>query len=262
MIWANMKFKTLSNILIFSVFAAAFWGINIPKALAFDFGLNIASDSGRVGLNETLKTAINITSSSDDHWYSVTLFPSITPKGVKINFSPSSCTPPCSSIMTITTTKDAEQRNYPISISATGKGVTRNANYNLSITPLEGVLTAPLLISPVNSYISSNLTPFLSWSKVNGAEIYEITVGSITKQTNSPYFNIPLGMLSYNTKYDWRVRACNVSQADCSTWSDTWSFTTSQNQQATIESLKAQIAAIQKAILLLQEQLVKLKAGK
>lgn len=258
----GMKFKILSNIFIFSCLTAAFYGLIVPKALAFDFGLNLSSDSGSVGIGDTLKTAINIPSfSDDDRWYSVVLFPSITPKGVKIDFNPSSCTPPCSSIMSITASKDAEQRNYPISISATGKGITRTVNYNLSVIPLKAIVSSPFLISPVNNYVSPNLTPFLSWTKVNNAEIYEITIGNNARQTNSAYFNVPTGMLNYNTRYDWRVRACNVSQSNCSQWSNTWNFTTSQNQQTLIESLKAQIVAIQNAILLLQEQLRKLRAG-
>lgn len=257
-----MKFKILSNILVFSVFVVAFYGLNISKALAFDFGLNLSSNSGSIGIGDTLKTAINIPSfSTDDYWHSVNLFPSITPKGVRIDFNSSSCTPPCSSIMTITASKEAEQRTYSILIYATGKGITRTATYNLSIIPIKGEVAAPLLISPVNNYISSNLTPFLSWTKVNNAEIYEITIGNNTRQTNNAYFNIPAGMLSYNTRYDWRVRACNVSQSNCSQWSDTWNFSTLQNQKASLESLMAQIAAIKNAILILQEELRKLRAN-
>jgi hypothetical protein len=255
--------KKLSNTLIVFLIMVAFYGLNTPKALAFDFGLNLSSNSGSIAVGETLKTAINLLSySDDDHWNSVRLFPSMTPKGVEIDFYYSSCTPPCSSIMSITATEEAEQRTYPITIYATGEGVTKTANYNLSIIPLKGITSSPFLISPINNYISPSLTPYLSWTKVNNAEIYEITIGNNTRQTNSPYFNIPAGILNYNTRYDWRVRACNISQSNCSAWSDTWNFTTNQDQQARIESLKAQIAIIKNMILVLQEQLAKLKSGK
>ena len=103
---------------------------------AFSFSISLNPQQGTVGKEGTLKAAINIYSASsdwEDNWENVSLFSAVEPAGTRISFSPSYCRPPCSSIMTITTYKEAEIRNYSIPVIATGAGETRTATYYLSI---------------------------------------------------------------------------------------------------------------------------------
>lgn len=255
-------FKAIFRFLISVILIAIVFTSTAQKAMAFDFSLSLNPERGSVDKGGTLKAAVNIYWSSSDKGY-VSLFPAIEPEGVDIRFSPSSCRPPCSSIMTIYIRKEAQNKSYAIPIIATGEGVSRTVNYQLSISPLPLTLKTPALISPNNNSIVSGSTS-LNWPKVDGAEIYQWTFGSKNGQTAINSLFISAGMLNYNTKYDWKIRACNLSQDNCSGWSEIWSFTTSKNQvsvpdnKALLASLQEQILIIKNALLLLQEQLRKL----
>lgn len=69
-----------------------------------------------------------------------TSIPSVTfdiasglPTGATFSFSPPSCTPTCSSILTITTAATTPPGNYEIVITATGGGATQQTTYTLTV---------------------------------------------------------------------------------------------------------------------------------
>lgn len=228
------------------------------EVMAFDFWLSLNPQNGSTEKGGFLKSAVNIYWSSSDKGR-VTLFPAVGPEGIKIKFSPSSCRPPCSSVMTVSVSKEAENRNYSIPIIATGQGITRTVTYYLSITPLPTFIEVPRLISPLNNLTVSSLTPFLDWAEVNGAKFYQWAVGNKNGITSESFLVVPTGTLQYNTKYDWKVKACvDSSEQNCSNWSEVQSFFTPKDKETLISSIQAQIAVIRAAILRLQEELIRL----
>lgn len=99
--------------------------------------------------------------------------------------------------------------------------------YNLSgqIPPSQ-----PILVSPANGSMNVSTTLNLSWTKVNGANLYHLQIAKdsnfsiliyndSTIQTNSRTVQ-----LQSKTKYFWRVRAKN--NAGWSSYSTIWNFTT------------------------------------
>lgn len=132
------------------------------EALAFYFSLSLDPQSGSIDKGGTLKTAINLYSASSDwenSWEGVSLFSAVEPKGVRISFSPYYCRPACSLVMIISVSEEAESKNYSIPIIATGKGVTRKASYQLTITssqnPLEIIKDRNALLAEIQAQIDA-----------------------------------------------------------------------------------------------------------
>jgi hypothetical protein len=78
------------------------------------------------------------------------------------------------------------------------------------------------------------LTPRLEWNASTGASDYGLQVATNSTFTNLVvnetgitvlYYDIPGGLLSWNTTYYWRVNAKN-SFGSTSAWSTTWYFKT------------------------------------
>lgn len=253
--YAIMERKLLI-VLICLFFSLAIFVLTTQKAMAFSFSISLDPQQGFIDKGGVLKAAINIYSSSSER-ERVSLFPAVEPEGTRIRFSPSSCRPSCSSIMTISTYKEAEDKNYSIPVVATGKGVSRTATYYLTIGSPSPSLEIPLLVSPPNNSTISSLSPVLDWSDVKGAKFYHWALGNKNGTTVKSFLAVPQGTLNYNTKYDWKVKACN-SQEDCSDWSEPQSFITPKNRETLLAALRSQIAAIEAAILSLQKQLMRL----
>jgi predicted phage tail protein len=94
--------------------------------------------------------------------------------------------------------------------------------------------TRVTLISPANGSESVASQPTLSWSVVNEADFYEITVsssalfpeGSYTAQTSDISYTLSQS-LPFESSWFWRVRA--VVNGEPQTWSRIWLFTTEGN---------------------------------
>jgi Cohesin domain len=103
---------------------------------------------------------------------------------------------------------------------------TRTATPTFTPTPI-ACTTAPLLIAPPDGATEYQPSVLLVWQALPCAQAYqvEVRVGSPTGKfgrvtvTETQYQTPPL---KDNTKYYWRVRACN-SQG-CGPWSAFWSF--------------------------------------
>lgn len=246
------------KISIFSIIIVAIFAFVTLEAAAFSFSLSLDPQSGSTDKEGRVKTAVNIYSSSSEKGR-VSLFAGVEPKGTRIRFTPSSCNPPCSSIMTISVSKEAGNGRYLIPIIATGKGITQKATFNLNVTPLPLFLETPRLISPLDNSTVLNLTPLLSWSEIKGARVYIWQIGNKSGESLQPSLVLPSGILNYNTRYYWKVKACtDSSQKECSSWSQEQSFVTPKSQEAVLATIRAQIAAIREAILQIQKELMKL----
>ncbi len=94
----------------------------------------------------------------------------------------------------------------------------------------------PQLLTPVNGYITSSLTPTLTCQPYIGASNYNFQV-STESNFNNPILNansrscqyqIENGILVIGTQYFWKVKTTNLN-GNTSPWSDVWSFTTYSN---------------------------------
>jgi hypothetical protein len=100
-------------------------------------------------------------------------------------------------------------------------------------TPAAATLSAPALALPANGSTVSNVTPTVSWNQTAGASTYALqisidstfnsTVVNQTALTGTSY-NVPAGILSQGTTYNWRVAAKDASNT--SEWSSIYTFKT------------------------------------
>src|SRR5262249_45187815 len=66
------------------------------------------------------------------------------PSGAPGSFSPSSCNPGCSTVLSVNTTGLTSAGNFPVTIAATGGGVTRTTAFSLSVTLALTTPTPPI----------------------------------------------------------------------------------------------------------------------
>jgi len=104
-----------------------------PLSPHFNFSVSVSPTSGLVAQTGSITPApaINTTLTSGAT-QSVTFFVSGLPTGATATFSPVSCSPSCSSAMTITTT-NTPIGTYIITISAAGGGIVRTTTYTLVV---------------------------------------------------------------------------------------------------------------------------------
>lgn len=92
-------------------------------------------------------------------------------------------------------------------------------------------LSAPVLISPANNSLNTDINLSLVWGNVTGATSYRLQV-SLDASFNTTVVDIQnltvttynLSNLKNNKTYYWRVNAKN--QTETSPWSEVWAFTT------------------------------------
>jgi len=106
---------------------------------------------------------------------------------------------------------------------------TLNSAYceEASATTLPPPPPAPTLKSPASGSTAPNLTPRLEWNASSGSVSYGLQVSTSSGFTNLPvneagitglFYDIPEGILKWNTTYYWRVNAVN-SYNSTSRWS-------------------------------------------
>ena len=152
-------------------------------------------------------------------------------KKIYVRFNPDSVKRYSGNIINTTTGAD----DVEVSVSGTG------------ISPVI-IPDAPTLTSPDSGSTDQSIIPKLNWNTVNGAESYSVHVSTdinfsnlIINQSgiNKTEYQIQLGVLSYNTKYYWRVNASNI--AGTSGWSNIWFFTT-EDEPLTIPNVPTLIS--------------------
>ncbi|RLI67584.1 MAG: hypothetical protein DRO63_04410, partial [Candidatus Gerdarchaeota archaeon] len=120
-------------------------------------------------------------------------------------------------------------------------GVSRNTSRPLNIStqlqvignPEQGnfifALTAPILISPSNGYLTNDRTPTLTWGSVSGAYSYDVQVddnsdfSSIVYSTNIQATSITIPISLSDNTYYWRVRGKELF-GGLGPWSVIWHF--------------------------------------
>ncbi len=115
--------------------------VSVAFTGAFGFSLSVNPISGTVVQGSNIQTTLTATLTSGST-QSVSFSASGLPSGATASFSPTSCSPTCTSAMTISTLSTTPTGSYTITITGTGGGVTRTATFSLTI--ISGVTIIPL----------------------------------------------------------------------------------------------------------------------
>ena len=110
---------------------------------------------------------------------------------------------------------------------------TATPTQTMTFTPTPLGPAAPLLVSPENHRVITNLVPWPDWSDSVGADHYQLQLSTSSSfstlaldQNNIQNSSYPLTVpLAPATTYYWKVRAFN-SLGQPGSWSDFWDFTT------------------------------------
>jgi hypothetical protein len=141
--------------------------------LPFNFSISTSGGSSiNAGASTTQTVSTTLVSGSSQ---TVSFSVSGLPVGAASSFSLASCTPTCSTVLTITTTGSTPAGSYPITITAAGGAVIRSALFNLSVTAALVVATPTL--TPNGGAFSDSVSVAIQ-SPTSGATIYYTTDGS------------------------------------------------------------------------------------
>ena len=115
---------------------------------AFDFSLSTnGSKSVSVGSSVASTVTANLASGAAQ---SISFSVSGLPSGTLASFSSGSCTPNCSTVLNVTTSGSTPPGSFPITVAATGGGITRTTSYVL--TTLSGSVSSISNFTPTNTY--------------------------------------------------------------------------------------------------------------
>ena len=178
-----------------------------PPPASFDFSItnsgNISVGQGSSGISTITATLVNGTPASLN--FSATGLPT----GATASFSPVSCSPNCSSTLTINTSASIPLGNSTITITAQGGGTTKTTTFTLTISDT----TAPTFTtSPATSSLTSSaVTITFTTSEPTTATLdYGVTsqYGSTAQNQASAQTShaITLTNLQSDTLYNYRVR--------------------------------------------------------
>ena len=99
---------------------------------------SLTKDGTRVTAGDTALNSVSITLASQTDSNPIYFSLLGLPDGATADFSPSQCSPNCSSTMTITTSATTPPGAYPMTIVGTAKGaVTQTATFTLTVDPAQ-----------------------------------------------------------------------------------------------------------------------------
>ena len=186
--------------------------VRIPrcKQPAFSFSLSNSGDQSVVaGSSVTNSIATTLVSGTSQ---AVSFSVSGLPSGATGFFSSTSCNPACSTVLNMATTGSTPAGNFPITISATGGGMTRTTAFTLSVTSaLTAIPTVPSASSTGNVYYvaktgsdsnscaqaQSQSTPKLTIQAgigcLSAGDTLFVRAGTYAELINTTKFTIPSG---------------------------------------------------------------------
>ncbi|MGH7848000.1 MAG: chitobiase/beta-hexosaminidase C-terminal domain-containing protein [Candidatus Binatia bacterium] len=151
------------------------------KEKPFDFSL-FNSGNKAVSAGGSIDNSINATlssTSSEPISFSVTGLP----WGATASFSSATCSPSCSSTLTVITSGSTPAGTSTITVNATGGGVTKTTTFSLTVS-------LPTVATPSISPNGGNYTGSVSVSiqtATTGSSVYYTTDGSTPTQSSAPY---------------------------------------------------------------------------
>ena len=176
------------------------WFADINSTSAFNFTLANSGDKS-VSTGSSTTTTITATLSSASS-QSVSFTVSGLPSGATGAFSSVSCTPTCSSTLTVSTSGSTPAGNYQVSVSASGGGQTRTTSFNLSVSAaVSGIVATPTL-SPNGGSFAGPVALTMQTATA-GASIYYTTDGSAPTLSSTPYS----GAITVSTSSTIRAKA-------------------------------------------------------
>lgn len=150
----------------------------------FDFSLsNSGNKSVTAGSSVTNSISASLTSGSTQP---VSFSASGLPSGATASFSSTSCSPSCSTVLTIATSGATPASNYSITVTSTGGGVTRTSAFTLSVGAAVASTVATPTITP-NGGSFTNFASVTMATATSGASIYYTTNGTSPTQSSTLY---------------------------------------------------------------------------